>query len=321
MKISVVGCGSWADYTHMPCILKCGNINAVSCADIKIENAKSLHEKYNIPLYFADYNEMLEKTNPDAVVCLVSPNAMAEVAIDILALGYPVMLEKPPGKTVEETKAIYEAAQKSGKIHIVAFNRRFAPVYLKLKEMIAANGDNDVKYINYRFHRIKRYDSNFEDTAIHAVDAVKFLAGGDFRRVEIKYQEMPYLGKNVANYCMYFEFTNGIYATAEILVSTGELFEGCEIHSNTGIYRASLPLTASGGGIEYKNADGIYYAIEKNEICPREEHYMSQGFYNEHKYFYECLANGKNPGNGADTAIQSVAVCQALKNRENLLIF
>ena len=320
MRISIAGCGNWAEYTHMPCIIRYGKVSVISCADINFENAEKFHKKYNIPLYFNDYNEMLEKTNPDAVICLVSENAMAKVSSDILR-NYPVMLEKPPGKTVDETNMIIKAAEKSGKTHMVAFNRRFAPVYLKLKEMIADNGDN-IKYINYKFHRIKRHDSNFEDTAIHAIDTVKFLADDDFKRVEIKYQEMPYLGKNVANYYIFFEFANGIYATAEILVSTGELSEGCEIHADDGIYCASLPLVAGkNGGIEYRNATGVCSIIERNEICEYDEHYISQGFYNEHKHFYECLENKANPGHGADTAIQSVAVCHALKNRENLIVF
>lgn len=269
MKISIVGCGGMAHYTHMPCIVKYGGADVISCADINIENARSLHEKFNIPLYFTDYREMLEKTNPDAVICLVSENAVAKIACDILR-RYPVMLEKPPGKTVEETNMIYKAAQESGKPHMVAFNRRFAPVYLKLKQMVSDNDGNGVKYINYKFHRIKRHESNFEDTAIHAVDTVKFLAGCDFRSVEIKYQEMPGLGKRVANYYIYFEFINGIFATAEILVSTGDIFEGCEIHTGKGVYRASLPMGTEPncGGIEYKNAEGIYGKIGKAEICP-----------------------------------------------------
>lgn len=316
MNISIVGCGGWARYTHMPCIIKYGGAGVISCADKNIENAKGFHDDFNIPLYFDDYNEMLEKTKPDAVICLVSENAMAKVSGDILQ-NYPVMLEKPPGKTAAEANMIAGASKKSGKPNMVAFNRRFAPVYLKLKEMVSDNRDGEIKYINYKFHRIKRHDSNFEDTAIHAVDTVKFLAGNDFKHVEIKYQEMPYLGKNVANYYIYFEFINGIHATAEILVSTGELFEGCEIHTEEGIYRASLPMGPKGGGIEYKNSAGVYHIIEKNEICPYDEHYLSQGFYNEHKHFYDCLTQGADPGNGADTAVQSVAVCQALKNREN----
>jgi len=328
MKIVIVGCGGWADHAHMPCIIKYG-ADILACADINAQNAKALQEKYAIPAYFTDYNEMLEKTKPDAVVCLVSENAVAEVASDILQ-RYPVMMEKPPGKTVQETSAIFEAAKKSGKMHMVAFNRRFAPVYLKLKEIIAESiaiglpqdkYKYDIKYINYKFHRIKRHESFFETTAIHAVDAVKFLAGSDFKRVEIKYQEMPDLGEKVANYYIYFEFVNGVYATAEILVSTGELFEGCEIHTREGILRASLPLSKNDGGIEYKSAAGAYHTISRSKICPEDEHHISQGFYNEHKHFYDCLKGGINPGNGADTAIQSVAVCDAIKNRENLLMF
>jgi predicted dehydrogenase len=237
------------------------------------------------------------------------------------------MLEKTPGKTAAETALICEASKKSGKPNMVAFNRRFAPVYLKLKEILSKNGD-EIKYINYRFHRIRRHENNFEDTAIHAIDTVKFLAGGDFERVCIKYQNTPYLGEKVANYFIFFEFKNGIFAAAELLVSTGELFEGCEIHTKNGIYRASLPMGTgamemekSAGKIEYQNADEIYAAVEKSEICPYPELYIAQGFYNEHKHFYDCLSGGIDPKNGADTAIQSVAVCDALKNREELLLF
>jgi predicted dehydrogenase len=326
MNIAIVGCGGWADYTHIPCIMECSGINIISCADINIKNAETLHKKFGIPSYFADYREMLGKTNPDAVICLVSEDAIARVASDILLRNYPVMLEKPPGRTVEEANMIIRAAEKSSVSHMVAFNRRFAPVYLKLKEMIR-DGAETVKYINYKFHRIKRHESYFETTAVHAVDAVKFLAGCDFSRVEIKYQEMPYLGKNVANYYLFFEFENGVYATAEILVSTGEIREGCEIHTEDGIYRASIPMgtgTGSGtdsGGIEYIKSSGKYHTVKKDMICPRREHYFSQGFYNEHKHFYECLKTGTCPGNGADSALQSVTVCSAIKNRERLLLF
>ena len=297
LKIAIVGCGGMAHSTHMPCILKYGGAEVISCADIDPNKAKSLSEKYNIALYFTDYNEMLEKTKPDAVVCLVSENAVAKVASDILK-KYPVLLEKPPGKTEEETRMIAEASEKRGNINMVAFNRRFAPVYSELKELIRENGSG-INYINYKFFRIKRHESNFEDTAIHAIDTVKFLAGSDFKRVEIKYQEMPELGDKIANYFIFFEFLNGIFATAEILVSTGELFEGCEIHTrgNTNIYRAALPM---GHGIDF---------------------YVHQGFYNEHKHFYDCLKSGTDPKNGADTAVQSVAVCRAIKNRENFLVF
>jgi len=295
INIAIVGCGNMAHYTHMPSIIKCGGVNVIACADIKIENAKSLSDMYNIPLYFADYNEMLDKTDPDAVVCLVSETAVAKVASDILR-RVPVLLEKPPGKTIAETKMIAEASKKSGNANMVAFNRRFAPVYTDLKKEIAAAG-GDIQYVNYKFHRIKRHESNFEDTAIHAVDAVKFLAGSDFKSVEIKYQELPSLGEKVANYFIFFEFTNGIFAAAEILVSTGELFEGCEIHTRDHIYRASHPMDRG------------------------HDFYIRQGFYNEHKHFYDCLLAGADPGNGADTAIDCVAVCAALKNREKFLNF
>jgi len=294
MNIAIVGCGNMAHHTHMPSIIKYGGVEVVACADIKTENAKSLSEKYNIPKYFADYNEMLELTGPDAVVCLVSETAIAGVAADILR-RYPVLLEKPPGKTVAETKTICETAKKSGKADMVAFNRRFAPVYIELKKNIAEAG-GEIKYINYKFHRVKRHESNFEDTAIHAVDTVKYFAGRDFTRVEIKYRETPELGEKVADYFIFFEFAGGVCATAEILVSTGELFEGCEIHAGDKIYRAALPM----GG---------------------PDSYISQGFYGEHRHFYDCLAAGTDPGNGADTAVQSVAVCEALKNRGSSLVF
>jgi virulence factor len=304
---------------HMPCVLEYGGANVVSCADINGAAAKSLGEQYNIPLCFSDYNEMLEKTNPDAVVCLVSETAVAEVAADILR-QCPVMLEKPPGKTVWETEMIAQASKKSGNFHMVAFNRRFAPVYVKLKKLLAEDGGK-ICYIDYKFHRVKRHENNFEDTAIHAIDTVKYLAGCDFRRVEIRYQKMPHLGEKVANYYIYFEFANKVIATSEILVSTGEVFEGCEIHAEGAVYRAALPVNEKYGAVEYKNAEGKHYIIGKDDICPYPDQYLTHGFYDEHRHFYDCIKAGVNPGNGADTASQSVAVCQAIKNRENTVIF
>jgi len=129
------------------------------------------------------------------------------------------------------------------------------------------------------------------------------------------------LGEKVANYYINFEFTDGIFAYTEILVSTGMVFEGCEIHAGEGIYRAALQDGKEAGGIEYVDSDGVHIDIKREEICPYTEQYLTHGFYDEHRHFYDCLKKGVNPNSGADTALQSVRVCEALKNREGFVVF
>jgi len=319
MRICITGCGGIAHGVHLPSVVRYQNLHGgleiSACADINPENLNSLAAKYSIPLKYENYRQMLNEQNPDAVICLVKENVIAEISSDILLMGYPVLFEKPPGKTKAEVLLIADAAKKSGKPHMVAFNRRHMPAMTKLKEIAA---DRKITHIAYDFYRKRRYDHDFSDTAIHAVDTVKFLAGSDYKSVEIFYDEMPHKGKNVANYYLCAKFESQATAFIRILVDTGEVRERAEVHVDGDIIIANAAFAnnpADTGGVRVISDSKITYDISGEELTGCDLDYVLGGFYHEHEYFYGCLKNNVKPKHDVSTAIQSVEICEAIRNR------
>ncbi len=63
---------------------------------------------------YRDYNEMLDKEDIDAVLVATPDHSHAIVSLDAIAKGKHVYCEKPLCRTVQETRAVTEAARKTG---------------------------------------------------------------------------------------------------------------------------------------------------------------------------------------------------------------
>jgi predicted dehydrogenase len=85
---------------------------------------------------FLDYREMFDKVPMDAVVIATPLHEHAQMTIDALNMGIHVFVEKAMARTLDDTKAMYDAYIDSGKIMLVGHQRLFSPVYLKAMEMI-----------------------------------------------------------------------------------------------------------------------------------------------------------------------------------------
>jgi predicted dehydrogenase len=59
--------------------------------------------------YFADHAQMLEQTKPDAVIVANPNNLHVSTALDCLAVGVAVLLEKPVGVHLDEVRLLVEA--------------------------------------------------------------------------------------------------------------------------------------------------------------------------------------------------------------------
>lgn len=85
---------------------------------------------------FLDYREMIDRVQMDAVIIATPLHEHAQMTIDCLQSGIHVFVEKAMARTLDDTKAMYDAYIESGKIMVVGHQRMFSPVYLKGKEMI-----------------------------------------------------------------------------------------------------------------------------------------------------------------------------------------
>jgi predicted dehydrogenase len=87
---------------------------------------------------YASLDELLEKDRPDGVV-LATPNHLhLPQALQCIAAGLPILLEKPLATTVEEGEQLVAAAERAGAKVLVGHHRTHSPIIDKAREVVAS---------------------------------------------------------------------------------------------------------------------------------------------------------------------------------------
>lgn len=86
----------------------------------------------------ADYRELFDRKNIDFVVNASFNGDHYPISLDLLNHGFNVLSEKPAATSPAELDAILAAADKAGCFYQVFQQYRYAPSYVKIKEVIAS---------------------------------------------------------------------------------------------------------------------------------------------------------------------------------------
>jgi predicted dehydrogenase len=97
--------------------------------------AKVVAEKAGVP-WFADHRALLDRERPDAAI-VATPNVLhVPVALDCVASGIPVLVEKPIADNVEDARRLSEAARTAGVPLLVGHQRRHNPIIRRARQLI-----------------------------------------------------------------------------------------------------------------------------------------------------------------------------------------
>jgi len=134
IRVGIVGAGHMGN-THGAVLQEAKGARVVGVADQDLRRAEELANFLGARA-FQDFHRLLEQ-KLDAV-WVTTPNTLhTEAVLDALAAGAHVFSEKPMATNLPEAKRIARAVAASGRIYQLGFNRRFAPVYVRLYELIA----------------------------------------------------------------------------------------------------------------------------------------------------------------------------------------
>ena len=133
-KIGIVGAGIIAK-PHKVAVLKHPETELVAICDIALEKAEELAQETDARIY-ADYKDMAEKEELDAVILNLPHFLHKPVTVYFLDKGISVLVEKPMANTVEECEAMAEAAKRSGAILAVGHLQRYFECYKEIKKII-----------------------------------------------------------------------------------------------------------------------------------------------------------------------------------------
>jgi predicted dehydrogenase len=85
---------------------------------------------------FTGHRELLAAARPDVVVIASPPHTHLAIALDVLAAGSDVLLEKPPVRTLAEHAELTEAARRAGRLCQVGFQALGSAASAKLFQAI-----------------------------------------------------------------------------------------------------------------------------------------------------------------------------------------
>jgi predicted dehydrogenase len=117
------------------------------------------------------------------VVDVTIPAAHLPVTLDALALGLPVLGEKPAAATLTEALVLADAAERAGELFMVSQNRRYDRHLQGVRRRLPELGE--LGLVTHVLHRSARFPGFRErmdhplllDMAIHAFDTARMLIG------------------------------------------------------------------------------------------------------------------------------------------------
>ncbi|TKI87094.1 Gfo/Idh/MocA family protein [Bacillus mycoides] len=139
LKVGVIGCGSIAQYRHLPEYEANPYVQIVAVCDSNKKRAKEVANKYGVNMY-TDYNELINCEELDAVSVCTPNDLHASISIVALQSGIHVLCEKPMATSKKDAEMMIEAAEKSGKKLMIGHNQRFVTSHQKAKQLIE-NGE------------------------------------------------------------------------------------------------------------------------------------------------------------------------------------
>jgi predicted dehydrogenase len=127
LRIGVLGCGPVAQAAHFDAIRKARNAELYAICDVADDLRERMAAIHEPRVAYRDYGAMLADPRVEAVIIAVADQFHVEAALEAVAAGKHVLVEKPLGTSVESCRALHDRAAAVGAVVRIGNNRRFDP--------------------------------------------------------------------------------------------------------------------------------------------------------------------------------------------------
>jgi predicted dehydrogenase len=248
----------------------------IALADPDSGRLKAGGEEFAVSALYADYKEMLNKENLDAVAVATPDNFHKDPVAASLEAGCHVFVEKPLTTNQAEAEEIYRLVQKTGKKLQVDFNHRWLSPYHKVKELvidgqvgeplIAYARKNNPLYVPTEM--LASWSSRTTPSwflSCHDIDLVTWWFDADPVEAYAKGIKKVLVEKG-------FDTYDGIHALVTYEGGKFATYEAAWIYPNTSPYMPDsyMELIGSQGTLQIdRQAEAIDAIIQEKFLCPR----------------------------------------------------
>ena len=233
MRYALIGCGRISPNHVMAA--KNNNLEIVAVCDIVRANAEDKILKFDLDpekvKVYEDYRELLEKEKPELVAIATESGKHAAIALDCIAAGCHVIIEKPIALSIADADAIIKAGKEKGVLICANHQNRFNKSIQEIRKAIEKNRFGKLLYgtAHIRWARDHEYYDRaawrgtweqdggaLMNQCIHDIDLLRWMMGDEIDtvygmtdRLIHPYIEAEDLGLAVV------KFKNGSYGTIE----------------------------------------------------------------------------------------------------------
>ena len=290
-KVAVVGCGTIAEYAYLPQMKRISNARIVAVCDSVKERAEAFSKKFNIPEWYTDTKEMIEKCNFDIMMDLAGIQYHHKINMLALNAGKHLYSQKPFASSVEEATEQINTAKKNNIKFSVAPIHMIRPEIVAIKKMIENGVIGDISLMKISFSHggpeyfMSQTDPTWfyqegagalADMGIHGLhqatgllgparsvgcmaaisEPVRTVRGGPFDGKKIKADKMP---DNYIINLSFSENTLGLIDTGFIQKAWKDPIGGFEIYGTKGVI-------CLGGIVDYESVSKVDVYLDSKKL-------------------------------------------------------
>ena len=308
IKIGIIGAGYIAG-VHAGVLSRDERAQITAVHDVLPNAAEKLAGAHNATAV-ASPLEVLERSD---AVYVTTPNTQhVSLAIAALEAGKHVFCEKPLATSIDAAQKVFKKASNASTVFQVGHNRRFAPVYATLKQMLSETHAPHSAHVKMNRGELLKPEWTCDpeitggflyETPIHMFDMMRFLFG-EVESLHAIGSKHEY--KEVDDFSVLLKFASGMHATLATAADASWLFpfERVEVfcHHATLVTREMESLTIS------SNLEG-HFTDQTMQQLPREEKW---GYVQEDRAFIDAIVNKSEPLVTAFDGLMSVELVNAV---------
>jgi glucose-fructose oxidoreductase len=317
VRYAVVGLGQIAQQAFLPAISRTGNSVLAALVTGTPDKARELAAEYGVPAYsYGDYPALLASGDVDAVYVATPVFRHREFAEPALEAGIHVLVEKPMETSVEDCRAMIDAAARGGARLMVAYRLHHEPGTLELITRVRDEGlvgdprlftavfAQDIDEANHRGHS-GFWGGPIPDMGSYPLNEVRHLFAAEPLEVHAMGVRTPGRG---------FDFDDTVAVTlrfpgerlAQFTISYAA--EATEQFTVVGTGGALAAQPCFGFGPEV----GISYTVTRDGRTETRTHDPVEQFAGQTDYFSECILTGAEPEAGGEEGLLDIRVHEAV---------
>jgi myo-inositol 2-dehydrogenase / D-chiro-inositol 1-dehydrogenase len=316
IRLALIGCGEHSESGHAVPLarykaLHTDEIELAAACDPMVERAEAFCRKHGFLKSYADVDELLSREKLDGCIAVVPVGSISQIGIKLLGLGIPCVVEKPLGASLAEARALLEVARETQTPNLVSVNRRFMPFLNGALTWSRAIGP--LRYVRCTLTRSARREREFLwTTAIHAVDALRYIAG---EVIEANIRTLRGASESAEWYAIDLRFEGGAAGHIDVLPTAGMMEETYELFGEGFRATATCPFGPELGWSGFRENCLVTKELASESGAEDEvpEKGMSEdvlnGCFDETAEFVRALTSNHKPRPSIEEVFPSVELC------------